>query len=492
MLPATYQPKKKFKPSPYQKDIFNWVIVNMGSGNHLTVQAVAGSGKSTTGIEMFELLPQGLESVFVAFNRAIADELKAKLPEGANAMTYHSLGFRTLKRSFPRVIPEPRKVEFFLKDNFINDRWLYYSTKKLVGLCKGHRSLDFSDKDLERMAFSHDVDLYEEKDSEIKWKIFHMVRAALSHSLDDTRRVDYDDMIWMPLMRDDISFYQYPFMFVDEVQDTNKAQLELAISSITRDGTICGVGDRRQSIYRFRGADETAMDNLKSTLNAEELPLSISYRCPVVIGELVNKKFPDVQFEVPSWAEQGTIGKEMSYDVEKKVQAGDMLLCRVNAPLVPMAFSLIRGGIRATIRGRNIGEGLVSLIKKSQAESVKDLFVWLSEWRDKEIEKAFLIGAEDKVQYIHDRFDTLYAMSENANTVADIAKRCDEMFSDTKSVVTLSSIHKAKGLEADNVYILKPDLLPHPAAKSPEDKKQESNLEYVAITRAKKSLVYVY
>jgi superfamily I DNA/RNA helicase len=55
----------------------------------------------------------------------------------------------------------------------------------------------------------------------------------------------------------------------------------------------------------------------------------------------------------------------------------------------------------------------------------------------------------------------------------------------------LSSIHRAKGLEAKRVFILRSDLLPHPMAKSEWAKGQEKNLSYVAKTRAIETLVYV-
>jgi superfamily I DNA/RNA helicase len=82
-------------------------------------------------------------------------------------------------------------------------------------------------------------------------------------------------------------------------------------------------------------------------------------------------------------------------------------------------------------------------------------------------------------------------MSEGANSVAELMTRCETLFSDDKSAVTLSTVHKAKGLEADNVYILRPELMPHPMAKTPEAIAQESNIEYVAVTRTKNKLVFV-
>ena len=56
----------------------------------------------------------------------------------------------------------------------------------------------------------------------------------------------------------------------------------------------------------------------------------------------------------------------------------------------------------------------------------------------------------------------------------------------------LSTVHKAKGLEADNVYIICPDSLPMKFENQQEwEYAQEMNLKYVAVTRAKKKLVFV-
>ena len=267
--------------------------------------------------------------------------------------------------------------------------------------------------------------------------------------------------------------------------------MHLAIKSIADNGMIVGVGDTYQSIYAWRGADAAAMSRMKKELNAEELPLSLSYRCPVKIKELVNTEFPYIKFEVPDWAIDGEVIREVSYKATEQIKPDDMVLCRVNADLIPLAFTLIRNGIKATVRGRDIGKGIISLIKKSKAYSVDELIRWADNWRIAEITKATRLDSKDRIQIIQDKFDTLYALTDGANSVADVVERCETLFSDDNIGVTLSSIHRAKGLEADNVFILRPDLLPHPAAKSPEQLQQESNLRYVAVTRAKKKLTWV-
>ena len=86
---------------------------------------------------------------------------------------------------------------------------------------------------------------------------------------------------------------------------------------------------------------------------------------------------------------------------------------------------------------------------------------------------------------------------DNLDNVWDVQKRITEVFSDIdhngqlRKEVTLSSIHRAKGLEASHVYILRPELLPHPMAKRPWEQVQEKNIEYVALTRSLDTLSFV-
>lgn len=489
---------QELKPPPgityskYQKDVFEYVGDNLGTGKHLMVQAVAGSGKSFTGVELFKMLPRDVDSTFVAFNSHIAKELKSKLPDGANARTYHSLGLGVLRNNFKQVIVDTDKVRSFLKIEISSTKqWMVGSVSKLVGLCKGYGFVQYTNDELRRIAFNHDIDLYDEYNDQLAGEIFYLTRLALEYSINTPEVVDFDDMIWLPNVLDGLAFHKYDFLFVDEVQDTNTGQMHLAIKSIADNGMIVGVGDFFQSIYAWRGADAQAMTRMKNELDAVELPLSLSYRCPVKIKELVNQEFPNIKFEVPDWAIEGDVKREVSYKAEEQMQPDDMVLCRVNADLIPLAFSLIRKGIKATVRGRDIGKGIVSLIKKSKAYSVDELIRWADNWRISEITKATKLDSQEKVQLIQDKFDTLYALTEDADIVSNVVDRCNELFSDDRVGVTLSSIHRAKGLEADNVFILRPDLLPHPMAKSPEQKQQESNLRYVAVTRAKNSLTWV-
>ena len=103
---------------------------------------------------------------------------------------------------------------------------------------------------------------------------------------------------------------------------------------------------------------------------------------------------------------------------------------------------------------------------------------------------------EDQPQYINivDKIECIEAIADGCEDVDEVLEKLDDLFTDTKSgnVITLSTVHKAKGLEADNVFILLPDCLPMKRkGQQLWELEQEMNLKYVAITRAKKKLVWV-
>ena len=486
----------EFKPSIYQQNIKTWFDAR--DGKHLIVQAPAGSGKTRTGVWLIENMTEIEKhgTIFVAFNKDIAVVLRQKLaPIGAVGSTYHSLGLKSIKKTYPnaKVVDGGYDKSFAILKNMLgaNEKWMMPSISKLIGMCKNLLIMNPTSSDLYDLSLEYDVELFDKEDNIARDRIFEVTPRALAISRDRTDLIDYDDMPSMPITDDHISPIQYDTLLVDEVQDTNLAQSFLAINSVTDGGTIMGIGDRRQSIYAFRGATSGAMEQFRQELNAEELPLSISYRCPTLVRDYVNKEFPDIAFETPEWAIEGTIDTISKEKIHETIVEDDMVLCRINAELVPVAFSLIRKGIKATIKGKDIGKSLVTLIKKQRADDVPDLFYNLEEFREKQYAKFLKLDKVGKIAQLDDQIATLDVMSEGANSVAELITRCETLFSDERSAVTLSTIHKAKGLEAKNVYILRPDLLPHPMAKKPEHIAQESNLKYVAVTRTQEKLVWV-
>ncbi len=191
----------------------------------------------------------------------------------------------------------------------------------------------------------------------------------------------------------------------------------------------------------------------------------------------VNQNFPHIKFECSSSAIGGSVSDISKFQAQ--FQPSDLILCRVNAPLIGEALSLIRRGIPAYVKGRDIGKGLQSLIKKMKTYDVNDLMKKLNEYFTLETEKLSRAEKWGMISLLEDKVETVIAISDGANSVQEILTRCDVMFSDNGSGVQFSTVHKAKGLEAKNVYILKPELMPHPRAKTAGDKQQEQNIRWL-------------
>ena len=99
---------------------------------------------------------------------------------------------------------------------------------------------------------------------------------------------------------------------------------------------------------------------------------------------------------------------------------------------------------------------------------------------------------------LEDKVECLRCFCEGALELADISASIDKVFGIgckgeqlPLEGTLLSSIHRAKGLEANRVFLLRPELLPHPMAKTPQAKEQENHLRWVATTRAIHSFMYV-
>ena len=278
-----------FSPSPQQQVIFDELAKGLEFCElpffNITVDAKAGSGKTTTIVEGMKYIPRepnaliGPRIVFLAFNKSIADQLGRKCPVGVVCSTFHSLGFRALKGS--GVVPPNVKVDgrkaHKLVWNAINDRDDPDTRNviKLVSMCKTVAA-DVSEIDLQSVCDHHDIIL------ERPERDFNIVRAVVEATLQDTKVIDFDDMLYMPVMHN-ISFDHYNYIFVDEAQDTNDIQLEILSRLSAPRSKLVAVGDPHQAIYGFRGANADSMSRITTRFQCKTYPLSVSYRCPKAV-----------------------------------------------------------------------------------------------------------------------------------------------------------------------------------------------------------------
>lgn len=306
---------------------------------------------------------------------------------------------------------------------------------------------------------------------------------------------------------------RYDLVVVDEAQDMSAAQLEIATGMLNPGGRMCVVGDDRQALYGFRGADTESLSRLKLALKARELGLNTTYRCGVAIVREAQLLVPDI--EPRPNAHEGAVSASTVDVMMQEAVPGDYILSRTNAPLIKVALSMIRAGRRARVEGRDIGAGLRSIARKlatgPAATSMPKWLQKLGNWEYKEATRAEAANLAGKVDQIHDQADTLRALADGVSSVREIEMRIESIFADGGGAhIVCSSVHKAKGLESERVYLLRDTMQPPVACVcghrhiglpckcgcdhyTPDPRKQieESNILYVGITRAKNELVYV-
>jgi superfamily I DNA/RNA helicase len=300
---------------------------------------------------------------------------------------------------------------------------------------------------------------------------------------------------------------------VDETQDLNRCQIELILRSITPRGRIVCVGDPKQAIYRFRGADERAIDVLVDRLHAKRLYLSVTYRCARSIVDFVKATTPGLAdpqipasgFEPRPGAPLGMVETHQTMErLEREAKPGDFILSRTNAPLVRLTLMFLRRGVRATMLGRDIGDALVRVVEQAIEKGVGDipaLIKWIDERAQKRIDAAMASEPPriDAADAAADERAAILAFCEDASSPREVLSKMQAVFEDPvadtmeekareaakwDSRITLSSTHKAKGLERDRVWMLAYTYRKRPSV-------EEDNLWYVACTRAVNHLIQI-
>lgn len=526
---AAPAPTKVFNPSTYQRRIFEWMV--FGSGNAV-VEAVAGSGKTTTlehlvkyillaearkrglipadittldearlamGPGELDRMAEGLRVVMLAFNTEIANVLGERMPAWCRTSTLHGLGFSDIRKAFPHIRQPDTKGE---KQDAIAAELLPFTAGltntekgairaarialKKIGSLVRNTLTDPADP----LAVAEVIDRYGVEFEGDEAELIRLVPQFVTKCRTNHAIIDFDDMVDFPALGI-VPCEQFDYVLVDETQDLNKAQTVKVLRSVAPGGRVIAVGDRKQSLYGFRGADTEAIPNIIEALNAEVLPLSITYRCPTSVVNLARKLVP--QLEARDGAPEGVVLTIEKDKFTGMVAEGDMVVCRVTAPLVGYALACIRNGKKAIVRGRDIGQGLIQMVEKFDAFDLTNLHTLLAEWRDKEIMRLSRRerGSEMAIQAVEDKYETLVAVMDDCDTVAEVLGKLRSLFSNDRVGVVFSTVHRAKGLEAHRVFILRPDLMPHPRAVRPDQIQQELNCLYVAETRAIGELYFV-
>ncbi len=469
---------------------------------NLLVQAVAGSGKTTTLMGILALAQY--RTLFLAFNKSIQEEISSRIEQAgfqhAKAMTLHSLGLMALNFHFGKVIIDKNKnykliksLQDYNKGLFARMSWEDKSKTTITLMEMNDVSRIYMTNDIERItAYMEEMDkfFFIHPLMDELWQEFLYIRT----SFEEQKIVDFIDMIYMVVDRQLPIPVQPYYLMIDECQDLNLAQHEF-INQFINQGDIhkwIAVGDRRQSIYGFSGSHSSSFDLFKERPNVIELPLDVCYRCPQLVIQEANLVYDVMQGHK---TELGVVSTIISFD---DVKDGSMIICRNSAPLINAYFELLAKDKKVYLKGEDILNELHRFLKPYQYKKIKQV---LDELRLEIVvleDKTNLTDKERfKVYKLNDNLKNLILLASNfckpTDKVEEVLLRLKYMFdtiSDDNAII-LCTIHKSKGLESDIVYILNEFLIPSKFAKSVSQLEQEKNLRYVARTRAKKELHYL-
>lgn len=474
--------------SKQQSDIYNFVLKNNQS---LLVDSLPGSGKTTTLIHSIiaALLKKGVPAegiLTIMFSKAIQVEFESKLLElniPCKTSTCHALGFNLLRNKLNCRMDKDKLKKLGEKLKVTN--WDVY---KLVTLAKSEgvdllKSMVGTAAVWNQLAldYSYELDCFE----------ISQARRLFDESNKDLKTCDFGDMIYLPVQEDLKS--DFKTICIDEMQDFSPLRIEF-LKTVFSNSTIYGAGDPNQSIFGFTGSDENAMAKIQDEFKAHKLPLDISWRCSKDVTLEANKLVPNMRFR--PGAPQGevrriTIDEFNDYDFSLDT----FILCRLNAPLLGVLFSILARGYKARIQGKDIGEELINLSKKWKWKEFSDLIERLKKYLKRQKDKMLPENArayaalQDKINVL--LFLVNKSIEKGKSDREGLYEFIRGIFKDEGDGIVLSTVHKAKGLERKEVFIWGEDKYKANWIRHDWERREEKRIKFVAITRAKNLLFYV-
>ena len=445
-----------------------------------------------------KLTPAHLTGMYVAFNKHIVEEIKSKNPPSNFTIgTLHSRGYQSIAMS--------HRGKFRLEDwktfkllQPIAKQWKGVNKKKLN--TKIHNISEFYN--YYRLTNQQNLDNFDELvvkyDLNVGREDLNFIRETLSvmhnynskHNSYKDFMIDFVDMIYLPVYLN-MPMKTVDVLMIDEAQDLSALQHEFIKKLLKVNGRMVVVGDPKQAIYGFSGSDIESWNKFKQMENLIELPLSYCYRCGRNIVDRANTVHNIM--ESPEWMYDGEVEENGNL---LYVKSGDFVLCRNTKPLVNLYFELLSLEKPAYIKGSDIGKGLVKVLNDYKSLSSQDTVIEMNKELNNIYRNLIQHGVQQPQKHqkylsYREKIDIIELFSWKYKMTIEIIDVINRIFADDGEGIVLSTIHKSKGLESDNVYLYLPQLIPSKYASKPWEIDQEANLLYVAMTRAKKRLVFV-
>lgn len=491
------------------------------------IVAFAGTGKTTTLVKYAEQRPH-LRFLYVAFNKSVANEAQQRFPRNVDCKTVHSLAFKDIGKSYHlrrkltynvkpfalnSALPEGRGG--FIKAKVVATTLNAFMASVDETISSRHVPYKYvAKKGVTREVDPAEIPLFV-RDAQTIWNKM----KDLSETTKDAFYMTHDGYLklWQQKTPKPQLSDKYDVLFIDEAQDCTPAIMDVLLSQ------HCGkilVGDPHQQIYTFKGA----VNALQIVDHTHIYYLTQSFRFGseiAYVGATILKVCKKVQQILVGGKQKGGVCDETSEMAEAEIRAGvshfrgkTAVLSRTNLSVFSEAVRLTDsnpgcrihfiGGVQGIgldkimdiwqlIKGPEVGKGpgqrpkfirdpLIRFFANKKTSAFWDLKTYVSQTEDRELEAKLSI-----VEKFNKRIPELVMRLE----------RCAENDLN-KADFIVGTVHKAKGLEFDTVMV-SDDFVKLPSSRHnlhfnadfsfdniPDD---EWNLLYVAVTRAKTSLI---
>lgn len=494
-------------------------------GQNVFMPSTAGSGKSFTLRQIAQAITG--QSLYVTFARNNADEARAVMPKHVTCASFHALGYRAMTSYFRaegvRMVLNEHKLQTVYRTPLALEPGKTWPDEAdttiarfLAGLHDMLGNLDLTPTpehitqtlsvlgepldDRAARAYQHlrgrDLEDPRFLAQIISWGRTEARRLALKGE------VTFQECLTLPL---ELNLVRplYAWVLVDECQDLNRIQ-HAWVRKLGKRYVLAG--DRYQAIMAFTGSSMTLMYDLAEELGCVTRPLSVTFRCPVQHVALA-RRFTD-RIDTAPGAAEGEVIHVPEHDMEHVLRGGDFILARNNATLFGAAFRMARAGFPVMVRGRDLVGRMISTLRRAISDPdglIATNRLFTLEWLRARLDPVLAdltaeLEIEERRSLAERRIDilecALSAAEEAAREHEDLSldrirEQADVLFQSFPPHVSLifMTVHGSKGLEANRVAILRPDLMPHPHAVNPDE---EDNLRFVALTRSKGALIFLH
>ncbi len=440
------------------------------------------------------------KAIYMAYNNTTVDDLKPRIHKDTDVKTHHGWGYSIIQKAYGYVPVNERAGEAIVEK--LTGQTMSQNKRRFDWIS----SLRFVEKLQEELLDITQENLYalQAKYSELApYKIHPDMISQCSEIIRAMKTVDrrigitYMMQVWLALFL--IKTPPHEIGFVDECQDLSPARLALSLKLAKN---LVFVGDNNQAINGWNGADPHSMERISEYCVAN-LPLRLSFRLPPNIAALANKIRPTAQIRTIEGKKDGIIGRIVAENIIEWTQTtlnelsehanskdkNPMIVCRYNAPLVKLALQYVKAGIPCKSLGGSLIKNLISTVANRRASNIEDLLLKLAQYEQRTLE----VGNAMAKQANKDKFDCIRHVLKSCNSLDDFEPMLKQLLQPPKGSqhVVLSTVHKAKGLEAKVVGLLNPPV-PSSKAETPDQIEQEKNVDFVAHTRTKSDLYYLF